>query len=84
MDALVTQARNTSYFHIPLLPRSEHASFMLKRLSKEFEHIIQKRGYNVVLVSEMCCCSDGTMVAMGENPNRATKIKAQIKGASED
>jgi len=47
-----TTTTNVGFHHIPGLPNEEYAEFLLKRLAKEFIPIIQRRGYNVMAVSE--------------------------------
>jgi DNA-dependent metalloprotease WSS1 len=49
----------TSCHHIPTLPSADQANMLLQRVVREFEGIARDRGYNVVSVSEMCCCGDG-------------------------
>jgi len=44
---------------IPTLPNADAALAMIQRVCTEFEPIVQRRGYNVKSVSEMCCCFDG-------------------------
>lgn len=45
--------------HIPSLPDSNEANQLLRRIHSEFKTIIQKRGYNVTSITELCCCGDG-------------------------
>ena len=45
--------------HIPSLPDSNKANQLLRRIHSEFETLIQKRGYNVTSITELCCCGDG-------------------------
>jgi len=45
--------------HIPDLSSSEYAASILQRIQKEFTTIVQRRGYSVTSVTEMCCCDDG-------------------------
>ena len=45
--------------HIPKLPNAQQAKTLLARVVSEFEPIIKQRGYNVLSVSELCCCNDG-------------------------
>ena len=49
----------TKIAHIPTLGGAEETLRMLRRIHQEFFPIIQRRGYHVVSVSEMCCCGDG-------------------------
>jgi hypothetical protein len=44
---------------IPSFSNSDFAKSLLERVLGEFLPIIQRRGYNVTTVSEMCCCGDG-------------------------
>lgn len=46
-------------FHIQNLPHADQAKILLERVVREFEPIVQRRGYNVASISEMCCCGDG-------------------------
>lgn len=82
-EAMVVREGLTSFLHIPFLPHSLHATHLLKRLAKEFLPIIERRGYLVFSVSEMCCCSDAMKVAMGEDRN-PKRIKVVTTGGSED
>ena len=82
-DALVHQDGLTRHFHIPYLPNADHSAFLLKRLAREFKPIIQKRKYNVLMVAELCCCSDGGRAARGEQRN-TKRIKVQTTSGSED
>ena len=45
--------------HIPSLPDDKEAAAILKRIYSEFHTIIERRGWNVVSITEMCCCGDG-------------------------
>ena len=56
--------------HIPGLPLADEARKILDRVCKEFEPIIQRRGYNVLSVSEMCCCNDGLDFESGSRRKR--------------
>jgi hypothetical protein len=44
---------------IPSLPDERIAAGILRRIHSEFGTIIEKRGWNVTSISEMCCCGDG-------------------------
>ena len=44
---------------IPNLPLSDVCAQTLRQIQHEFDPIIRQRGYNVLSVSEMCCCGDG-------------------------
>jgi hypothetical protein len=45
--------------HILSLPNADQAKTLLERVVREFEPIAKQRGYNVLSVSELCCCNDG-------------------------
>ena len=45
--------------HIPSLPDEKTAAGILRRIHSEFSTIIEKRGWNVTSITEMCCCGDG-------------------------
>lgn len=45
--------------HIPTLPNAQHAETLLQRVVREFQPIVTRRNYNVLSISEMCCCNDG-------------------------
>ena len=51
--------RNAKIAHIPGLFEDHHSKNLLDRIHKEFLPLLQKRGYNVTSISEMCCCGDG-------------------------
>mmetsp|Transcript_37306 Transcript_37306/g.111739 ORF Transcript_37306/g.111739 Transcript_37306/m.111739 type:complete len:715 (-) Transcript_37306:168-2312(-) len=44
---------------IPGLPSSNAAAALLDRVRSEFLPLARRRGWNVLSVSEMCCCGDG-------------------------
>ena len=50
---------NITVQHIPSLPDDKIAAGILRRIHSEFGTIIEKRGWNVTSISEMCCCGDG-------------------------
>ncbi len=57
-----SSSSSTSTFkiqHIPNLPSSDYAQSILKRIQNEFQLLVQKRGYTITSVTEMCCCDDG-------------------------
>ena len=45
--------------HIPSLPDEKKAATILRRIQCEFQTLIERRGWNVVSVTEMRCCGDG-------------------------
>ena len=45
--------------HIPSLPQHEEAAAILKRIHSEFHTLIERRGWTVTSITEMCCCGDG-------------------------
>jgi hypothetical protein len=44
---------------VPGLPKADVCGGTLKRIHDEFLPIIQRRGYVVTSISELCCCGDG-------------------------
>jgi hypothetical protein len=50
---------NIKLCHIPGLPLDDVCEQTLKRIHQEYLPIIQRRGYHVLSISEMCCCGDG-------------------------
>lgn len=44
---------------------------MLRRVVREFEPIVKQRGYNVLSISELCCCGDG----LDFEPPRRRKLR---------
>ncbi len=44
--------------HIPSLPDEKIAAGILRRIHSKFSTIIEKRGWNVTSITEMCCCGD--------------------------
>ena len=46
-------------YHIPNMLSHQLCKEILERILKEFKPIIQRRGYNVISISEFCCCGDG-------------------------
>ena len=56
--------------HIPTLPKADDALELLQRVVREFLPIIQRRKYNVISISELCCCNDG----LDFEPNRRRKL----------
>ena len=52
----------------------EMAATILAQLSAEFMPIIQRRGYRVSSVSEMCCCGDGLESSLHKENDAAAGI----------
>jgi hypothetical protein len=59
--------------HILSLPNAEQAKTLLERVVREFEPIAKQRGYNVLSVSELCCCNDGLDFDPTANGNKRRK-----------
>lgn len=59
LSPVVYNDGTTQFIHVPHLPASAVAHATLQRLAKEFLPILRKRNYNVRIVSELCCCTDG-------------------------
>jgi hypothetical protein len=60
--------------HIPNLPNDNEAAAILRRIHYEFKEIIKRRKWNVVSITEMCCCSDGKDHTPHKRGGRKTKI----------
>lgn len=60
--------------HIPNLPNDNEASKILRRIHYEFKEIIERRKFNVISLTEMCCCGDGKDHCGGRRRGRKTKI----------
>lgn len=61
--------------HIPKLLSDQICRDTLQRIHNEFFPIIQRRGYNVLTISEFCCCGDG----LDHSPRRRNKLRKQHK-----
>lgn len=69
--------------HILSLPNAEQAKTLLERVVREFEPIAKQRGYNVLSVSELCCCNDGLdfdPTANGKKRRKRRKMANNIWG----
>jgi hypothetical protein len=60
--------------HIPTLSQANEARAILDRIKAEFQPIIQRRGYNISSVTEMCCCDDG-LDHLPTHPRKGRKTK---------
>lgn len=58
-NASATHSSKLQVLHIPGLEDADVAQRLMNRIHNEFYPIIQRRGYNVLSISEMCCCGDG-------------------------
>ncbi|KAI2510819.1 WLM domain [Fragilaria crotonensis] len=54
-----SQSSSIKIAHIPLLPQADACLQLLRRIHHEFYPIVQRRGYQVLSLSELCCCGDG-------------------------
>jgi hypothetical protein len=52
--------------HIPTLPRADTVAGLLHQLAVEFVPILRARHYDVVSISEFCCCGDGMEYELGQ------------------
>jgi hypothetical protein len=52
--------------HIPTLPRADTVAGLLHQLAVEFVPILRSRHYDVVSISEFCCCGDGMEYELGQ------------------
>jgi hypothetical protein len=69
--------------HILSLPNADQAKTLLERVVREFEPIAKQRGYNVLSVSELCCCNDGLdfdPTANGKKRRKRRKMANNIWG----
>ena len=58
-DGVATAASNTKKIvvqHIKTLPDEKSTASILRRIHSEFHTIIERRGWNVTSITEMCCC----------------------------
>ena len=56
---------------IPGLPQNDVCVATLERIHEEFFPIIKRRGFNVVSISELCCCGDGLDHAVNRKRKRS-------------
>jgi hypothetical protein len=64
---------NVPLHHISNLLSEHVCRDTLQRIHNEFFLIVQRRGYNVLTISEFCCCGDG----LDQLPRRRRKLKKQ-------
>ncbi|KAK1747629.1 WLM domain-containing metallopeptidase [Skeletonema marinoi] len=60
--------------HIPNLPNDNEAAAILRRIHYEFKEIIERRKWNLLSITEMCCCGDGKDHTPHKRGGRKTKI----------
>ena len=87
LSAPFCQATTAARTSIPLLyhiaKNVDHLSLAhvcrqtLERVWKEFEPIIRRRGYNVLSISELCCCGDGLDETNRGRGNTARPLRKQ-------
>eukprot|EP00934_Nitzschia_sp_Nitz4_P004855 Nitzschia sp. Nitz4//scaffold35_size145790//117564//118685//NITZ4_003050-RA/size145790-processed-gene-0.102-mRNA-1//-1//CDS//3329549184//4845//frame0 len=65
---------------IPTLPKSDICQQTLERILREFDPIIRSRGYNVLSVSELCCCGDGLDHIGDKRRKRRRRMPATVLG----
>lgn len=65
---------------IPTFPNVSQATELFHRVIKEFQPIIERRNYNVLSISEMCCCNDG--LDFEDNNRKGSKRKRKIMGSN--
>ncbi|KAL3805960.1 hypothetical protein ACHAW5_002496 [Stephanodiscus triporus] len=77
--------------HIPSLTDDRIAAAILRRIYSEFGTIIEKRGWLVTSISEMCCCGDGLdclrkrkISVMPDNVLGYNRISTSQRGKSHD
>jgi hypothetical protein len=59
--------------HIPHLSDADTSLRLLTRIHNEFYPIVERRGYKVLSLSEMCCCGDG--LDYDESKKRKRKLR---------
>lgn len=65
--------------HIPNLPNDNEASKILRRIHYEFKEIIERRKFNVISLTEMCCCGDGKDHCGGSTKKRGRSGRRKTK-----
>ena len=60
-------------YQIPNMAMDDVCADTLSRIFEEFYPIIKRRGYNVLSISELCCCGDG----LDHAPGRRRKLRKQ-------
>jgi DNA-dependent metalloprotease WSS1 len=62
-------------YHLPNLIHEKLARNLLERIVQEFSPIISRRQYNVVSISEMCCCGDGLDFQVNNDGKHRRKLR---------
>ena len=65
--------------HIPNLDNEAAAATILQRIHSEFGTLINKRGWNIKSITEMCCCGDGLDHCCSSTSSRATQQQQHRK-----
>jgi len=66
--------------HIPNLVNNEKCAEMLERLRAEFGPIVERRGWRVLTLTEMCCCGDGDAHFPSGGNNKKRRGRGRIMG----
>jgi len=66
--------------HVPNLPNPDYGKELLERVVREFQPIVQRRNYNVISISELCCCCDGLDFAPGAAKRKRRKMSNNVWG----
>ena len=61
--------------HIPNLDNEASAAAILQRVHSEFGTLINKRGWNIKSITEMCCCGDGLDHCCTSTSRKRTPLK---------
>ena len=64
--------------HIPNLPAENEGRRMLEQLAAEFGPIVERRGWRVLALTEMCCCGDGDAHCTTQHSN--SNVRRRRKG----
>lgn len=66
--------------HIPNLADNRKCAEMLERLRAEFGPIVEKRGWRVLSLTEMCCCGDGDAHFSSSGGKKRSRGRGRIMG----
>ncbi|KAG7365572.1 WLM domain containing protein [Nitzschia inconspicua] len=65
---------------IPNMPQGNVCEETLQRIHREFLPIIQRRGYNIKSISELCCCGDGLDFIKGSRRVQCQRMGNNVLG----
>lgn len=81
---LVAEHDGIRFYHMSHLRHAHQAAGMMRRIAHEFMPIIRRRGYNILSVSEMCCCGDGLDTGELGGHTRRIQRGVPINGVDQD